>query len=273
MTDFNELNRIARQIRADVVRSIWMVKSGHPGGSLSAVDIITALYFEKMNVRPLEPEWPGRDRFVLSKGHAAPALYAALARKGFFPLSELNRLRQIDSHLQGAPNLKTPGIDMSAGPLGQGLSAAVGMALAARLTGYNYRVYCMVGDGEVQEGQIWEAAMAAAKFKLSNLILILDHNGVQMSGTNDEMMPLGDLEKKFQAFGWQTISINGNDMKQVVNALYQADSEKEKPVLILAETVKGKGVSYMEGRAKWHGAVPSDDEYYTAMKELGVNIE
>ena len=147
MTDFNELNRIARQIRADVVRSIWMVKSGHPGGSLSAVDIITALYFEKMNVRPLEPEWPGRDRFVLSKGHAAPALYAALARKGFFPLSELSRLRQIDSHLQGAPNLKTPGIDMSAGPLGQGLSAAVGMALAARLTGYNYRVYCMVGDG------------------------------------------------------------------------------------------------------------------------------
>lgn len=270
MQNINELEEISRQLRIDTITSIYTVKSGHPGGSLSAADIIAALYFYKMRVNTQNPAWEDRDRFVLSKGHAAPVLYAALARKGFFPLSELSRLRQVDSHLQGATNMKTPGVDMSSGPLGQGLSAAVGMALAARCMGKDFRTYCMIGDGEMQEGQIWEAAMAAAKFKLDNLIGILDHNKVQMSGNNDEMMPLGDVTKKFESFGWHVLHIDGHDMAQVVHALDEADAYSGGPIVIVADTIKGKGISYMEGLAAWHGAVPTDEQYEQAMIELGV---
>ena len=269
MADIQGLKQIAGRLRRDVVRTVYGVKSGHIGGSLSAADMIAALYFDKMRVDPQQPAWPDRDRFILSKGHAAPVLYAALARRGFFPLSDLTRLRQLDSHLQGAPNLKTPGIDMSAGPLGQGLSAAVGMALAGRLQHKDYRVFCMLGDGEIQEGQVWEAAMSAAKFKLDRLVGILDHNGVQMSGTNEEMMPLGDVREKFASFGWNTVVINGHDMAQVVEALEEADSNTGAPLMIIIETIKGKGVSFMEGQAAWHGACPNEAQYRQAMEELG----
>ncbi len=275
MHKLNELEERARIIRIDIIDMIYTAKSGHPGGSLSAADIITALYFYKLRIDPQNPEWPDRDRFVLSKGHAAPALYAALARRGFFPLSDLKRFRQVDSHLQGAPKMKTPGIDMSAGPLGQGLSASVGIALGAKYLDKDFRTYCMMGDGEIQEGQIWEAAMAAAKYKLSNLIGILDYNKIQMSGTNEEIMPLGDVNKKFEAFGWRVIRIDGNNMSEVVNALDEADrpTEPERPIIIIADTVKGKGVSYMEGQASWHGGVPDYEQYKQAMKELGaINI-
>lgn len=270
VAELEKLRKIAQKLRVDVVTSIYTVKSGHPGGSLSAAELITGLYFYKMRVDPSAPQWSGRDRFVLSKGHAAPVLYAALARRGFFPMEELSRLRQVESHLQGAPNLKTPGIDMSAGPLGQGLSAAVGMALAARCLKQEFRVYCMMGDGELQEGQVWEAAMAAPKFRLGRLIGILDYNKVQMTGTNDEIMPLGDVCAKFQAFGWEVLRIDGNDIEQVILALDASDRymEGEVPLMIVADTIKGKGVSYMEGQAKWHGGVPDEAQYHKAMAEL-----
>lgn len=272
MPNIDELKEMARKIRVDVIDSVYAAKSGHPGGSLSAAEIIAALYFYKLRVNPKNPEWEDRDRFILSKGHAAPALYSALARKGFFPISDLKRFRQVDSHLQGAPNMKTPGVDMSSGPLGQGLSAAVGMALGARYLGKDFRTYCMMGDGEIQEGQIWEAAMAADKFKLANLIGILDYNKVQMSGTNEELMPLGDVVKKFEAFGWKVLRIDGNDMRQAVDALDATDGRigLNGPAVIIADTIKGKGISYMEGLAAWHGGVPSDEQYKQAMKELGV---
>ena len=269
MADISMLNEHARQLRVDVIKMVYGVRSGHIGGSLSAADMIAALYFDRLNVRPEEPDWPDRDRFILSKGHAAPVLYAALARRGFFPIEELSRLRQIDSILQGAPNLKIPGIDMSAGPLGQGLSAAVGMALAGKLQKRSFRTYCMLGDGEIQEGQVWEAAMSAAKFRLDNLTAILDHNGVQMSGTNEELMPLGDIGSKFESFGWRTLVINGHRMEEIMGALKAADEPADAPMLILMETVKGKGVSFMEGKAAWHGACPNEEQYNEALKELG----
>ena len=269
MPDINGLKNTAKQLRIDTLEMIHGVKTGHIGGSYSAAEMITALYFYKMKFDPKNPSWEERDRFVLSKGHSAPILYAALARNGFFEMDELMRLRQIDSHLQGAPKMKTPGIDMSAGPLGQGLSAAVGMALAGKSMHRDYNVYCMIGDGEMQEGQIWEAAMTAAKYKLENLILILDHNKVQMSGTNDEIMPVGDVAAKFASFGFHIITIDGNCMEQVVAALDEATSaHKGKPVAIISETVKGKGVSFMEGKAIWHGKAPNDEEYKIALAEL-----
>ena len=270
MYAIKELEKMANQLRIDTIDSVYQAKSGHIGGCLSSAEIITALYFYKMKVDPKNPKWEDRDRFVLSKGHSCPILYAALARKGFFNLEDLKRLRQADSHLQGAPNPKTPGIDMSSGPLGQGLSAAVGMALAARTMKKDYKVYCMVGDGELQEGQIWEAAMTGSKYQLNNLICILDHNKVQMSGTNEEMMPLLDVKAKFESFGWQAHCIDGNSITQVIETLdsISSDNMTSKPQVIIAETIKGKGVSFMEGKAAWHGAVPTDEQYIEAMKEL-----
>lgn len=269
MADLQQLKQIANLLRQDVIRSVYRVKSGHIGGSLSAADMIAALYFHQLRINPSDPSWPDRDRFVLSKGHAAPVLYAALARRGFFPVDDLARLRQIDSHLQGAPNLKTPGVDMSSGPLGQGLSAAVGMALAGRLEKKDFQVYCMLGDGEIQEGQVWEAAMSASKFGLNRLIGILDHNGVQMSGTNDEMMPMGDIREKFRSFGWNTVTIDGHSMEQIVQCLQEGEKNTNAPLIIIMETVKAKGVSFMEGKAAWHGACPNEEQYRQALQELG----
>lgn len=270
MYELKELEAIANQLRIDTIDSVYQAKSGHIGGCLSSAEIMTALYFYKMRVDPKNPDWPERDRFVLSKGHSAPILYAALARKGFFELEEMKHLRQADSHLQGAPNPKTPGIDMSSGPLGQGLSAAVGMALAARTMKKDFKVYCLVGDGELQEGQIWEAAMTASKYRLNNLICILDHNKVQMSGTNDEMMPMGDIKAKFEAFGWQAHCLDGASVMQIIETLDKitVDNMPGNPHVIIADTIKGKGVSFMEGKAAWHGAVPTDEQYAEAMKEL-----
>lgn len=270
MYDLKELEAIANQLRIDTIDSVYRAKSGHIGGCLSSAEIMTALYFYKMHVDPKNPDWPERDRFVLSKGHSAPILYAALARKGFFDLEEMKHLRQANSHLQGAPNPKTPGIDMSSGPLGQGLSAAVGMALAAVTMKKDFKVYCMVGDGELQEGQIWEAAMTAAKYQLSNLVCILDHNKVQMSGTNEEMMPMGDIKAKFASFGWQVYSVAGDTIPDIIKTLdsITMDNAGNKPSVIIADTVKGKGVSFMEGKASWHGAVPTDEQYTQAMEEL-----
>lgn len=270
MPNICELKEIARTLKIDTLQSIYKAKSGHIGGSLSAAEMVTVLYFHVLRVDPSNPHLENRDRFVLSKGHSAPILYAALARKGFFPLEDLNHLRMVDSHLQGAPNTKTPGIDMSSGPLGQGLSAAVGMALNARISNLDYKVWCMVGDGELQEGQIWEAAMTAGKYKLRNLVCILDHNMVQMSGTSDELMPVGDVESKFKAFGWRTVFLsNGNCMEDVVSTFDTLwDIGDPRPIAVIAKTIKGNGVSYMEGKFAWHGGIPSDEQYEQAMKEL-----
>lgn len=273
MYDVKELEAMANQLRIDTIESVYKAKSGHIGGCLSSAEIIAVLYFYKMRLDPGNPVWEDRDRFVLSKGHSAPVLYAALARKEFFDLEELNHLRHADSHLQGAPNPKTPGIDMSSGPLGQGLSAAVGMALAAKMLQKDFHVYCLMGDGEIQEGQIWEAAMMAAKYNLCNLTAILDYNKVQMSGTNEEMMPLGDVRAKFAAFGWKTYPVSGASIPQIIEALDQITQEKmapngKRPTILIADTIKGKGVSFMEGKASWHGAVPTSGEYAAALKEL-----
>ena len=266
----NELKKIANTLRILSLRSVYNAKSGHLGGCFSCAEIIADLYFHVLNVDPSDPQKPDRDRFVLSKGHSAPVLYAALAMKGFFPMEDLDRLRMADSHLQGAPNIKTPGIDMSSGPLGQGLSAAVGMALAARMSCLDYKVWCMIGDGELQEGQIWEAFMTGAKYELNNLVCILDHNKVQMSGTNDELMPLGDIASKIGSFGWRTVFVNdGNSMEEVVTVLDSLwNCQDKRPIAVIAETIKGKGVSFMEGKAIWHGQVPSEEEFEKALKEL-----
>ena len=276
MYDIMKLKTIANQLRIETIESVYRAKSGHIGGCLSAAEIIAVLYFYKMRLDPERPGWEDRDRFVLSKGHSAPILYAALAKKGFFSVEEMSHLRQADSHLQGAPNPKTPGIDMSSGPLGQGLSAAVGMALAARTMKKDFFVYCMLGDGEIEEGQIWEAAMAASKYRLNRLITILDHNEVQMSGTNEEIMPLGDLKEKLVSFCWRTYEINGHSISEIIEILDHVTqesqvekSEPDKPVMIIANTVKGKGVSFMEGKAEWHGAVPTEEQYDAALAELG----
>ncbi len=274
MVDINNLEQMVKTLKIDALKAIYNAKSGHIGGCYSMAEMVTALYFHTLNVRPEDPKWPDRDRFVLSKGHSCPILYAALARRGFFPVKDLDRLRMYDSHLQGAPNPKTPGIDMSSGPLGQGLSAAVGMALNARIDKKSYKVWCMVGDGEIQEGQIWEAAMTAAKYRLDNLVCILDHNKVQMSGTNEELLPIGDAGKKFEAFGFRVVHLeNGNSLLDVVDTFdHIFDENDQRPIAIIAETTKGNGVSFMEGKFKWHGAVPTKEEFDEAMKELGGEI-
>lgn len=265
-----ELQKMANEIRKDIVRSIHSAKAGHPGGSLSAADVFTYLYFEEMNVDPAEPKNPKRDRFVLSKGHTAPGLYAALAHRGFFPAEELITLRHIGSHLQGHPDMKgTPGVDMSSGSLGQGVSTAVGMALAAKMNGDSYRVYTLLGDGEIQEGQVWEAAMFAGDRKLDNLVMIIDNNGLQIDGDIADVCSPYPIDKKFEAFQCHAINVeDGNDMDQLKAAFDEARSVKGKPSVIILKTVKGKGVSFMENQASWHGVAPNDEQYAAAMEEL-----
>lgn len=269
-----ELDANAVRIRRMVVQMLAHAGSGHPGGSLSAADIIAALYFHHLRVDPKAPGWEERDRFILSKGHAAPALYAALAGRGFFPEEKLWTLRQVNSDLQGHPDAnKTPGVDVSTGSLGQGLSVGIGMALGARLQHRRFSVYVMIGDGECDEGQVWEAAAAAVHYRLGSLVAMLDENHLQLDGPCDEIMYKGDLAAKWRAFGWHVIPINGHDMRQILDALHQADDYHAGPAIIIADTVKGKGVSFMESRAEWHGRPITQDESAIAMAELGARDE
>lgn len=264
-----ELKRVANVMRQDIVAMLVAAKSGHPGGSLSAADIVATLFFNEMRINPKDPNWADRDRFVLSKGHAAPVLYSALAEKGYFPKEELQGLRQLGHMLQGHPDMKkTPGVDMSTGSLGQGLSAANGMALAGKLDGKDYRVYALLGDGEMAEGQIWEAAMAAAHYKLDNVTAILDFNGLQIDGATDSVMNSAPLPDKWQAFGWHVIEVDGHDIDSLLAAFAEAKTIKEKPTIIIAKTIKGKGVSFMEDQAGWHGNAPSVEQGEQALKEL-----
>jgi transketolase len=265
-----DLRIIANQLRIDMIEALAAAGSGHPGGSLSATEIITVLYFDKMHIDPHNPADPDRDRFVLSKGHAAPALYAALAERGFFPREELLRLRKLDSHLQGHPNMgDTPGVDMSTGSLGQGLSVANGMALAGRLDHKDYWVYCIMGDGEIEEGQVWEAAMSAGHYHLDHVIAFVDHNGLQIDGANDDVMSVMPIAEKFEAFGWHAQVIDGADLDQIDAAIACAKATHGKPSVIVCETVKGKGVSFMEGVVDWHGVAPTADQAAQALAELG----
>ena len=268
-----ELKRLATEVRLGILEGVHAAASGHPGGSLSIADILTYLYFEEMNVDPKNPKWDDRDRFVLSKGHCAPALYTVLALKGFFPREEIANLRQIDSFLQGHPDMKgTPGVDMSTGSLGMGISTACGMALAAKLNGKNYRTYTIVGDGESQEGQVWEAAMFAAHYKLDNFCLIVDWNNLQIDGKITEVMNPTPHDKKLEAFGFHVISIDAHDFNQIEAALNEAKTIVGKPTAIIAKSVKGKGVSFMEDQASWHGSAPNDEQYAQAVAELKATI-
>ena len=270
MIDYEKLREVAAEIRRNIIRSVHAAGSGHPGGSLSAADIMTALYFHEMKVDPTNPKWEDRDRFVLSKGHAAPVLYAALAEKGFFDKDELLKLRHIDQMLQGHPDMKgTPGVDMSTGSLGQGFSSTIGMALASKLDGKNNRVYVLLGDGEVQEGIVWEAAMAGAHYKLDNLTAILDFNGLQIDGENEEVMNIHPIAEKWESFGWNVLVIDGHDFQQIIDGFEKAKETKEKPTIIIAKTVKGKGVSFMENQVGWHGNAPKKEEADKALGELG----
>ena len=265
-----ELAKHAAHVRQNIVKMLTDAKSGHPGGSLSVTDILTVLYFETMNVDAADPHDAGRDRLVLSKGHAAPALYAVLAEKGYFSEEELWRLRKCGAMLQGHPDMKhTPGVDMSTGSLGQGLSAANGMALAAKIDKAGWRVYVVCGDGEIQEGQIWEAAMSAAHYRLDNITAFIDHNKLQIDGTNDEVMSVMPIAEKFRAFGWNVVEIDGHDYDAVRGALAIARTTKGRPTAIIAETIKGKGVSFMENQVGWHGKAPSAEQCAAAVKELG----
>lgn len=269
MTDL-ELAKCAVRMRKDIIEGVHSAASGHPGGSLSAADAITVLYFDEMNIDPKQPDKPDRDRFVLSKGHAAPALYSALARRGYFPVEDLKKLRHIGSHLQGHPSAKdTPGVDASSGSLGQGVSVAVGMAISAKLSNDHYRVYAMLGDGELQEGQVWEAAMLAGFRKLDNLCLLIDNNGLQIDGDITKVNSPCPIADKFEAFGFFVLDVpEGNDIGFIRKALKQARKMKGRPTAIVLHTVKGKGVSFMENDASWHGRGPNDEEYEQAMKEL-----
>jgi len=264
----------ANRARLLAVEAVHRAASGHPGGSLSCLDALTALYFNEMRVDPANPQWAERDRFVLSKGHCAPALYAVLALRGFFPVKDLQMLRSIKSHLSGHPDMKyVPGVDMSTGSLGQGLSTAVGMALAAKHTGKTFRTYAICGDGEIEEGQIWEAVMAAAKWKLDNLCAFIDVNGLQIDGNTADVMPSEPLDQKLEAFNWHVVKIDGHNIDQILSALAEARSCKGMPTAILMKTVKGKGVSYMENNAGWHGKAPNADEFAIARAELEAKIK
>ena len=264
-----ELQKKALDIRKGIVTAVHSAKSGHPGGSLSATDIFTYLYFEEMNIDPANPKAEDRDRFVLSKGHVAPGLYSTLANRGYFPVEDLKTLRHTGSYLQGHPDMKhIPGVDMSSGSLGQGLSCAVGMALAAKLQGKDYRTYCLCGDGEIQEGQIWEAAMFAGHRNLDNLVVIVDNNNLQIDGKISDVCSPYPIDKKFEAFNFHVINVDGNDFDSLRAAFEEAKTVKGMPTAIVAKTIKGKGVSFMEDNAGWHGKAPNDDEYATAMEEL-----
>ncbi len=267
---YPELKVMADKIRVDVIKEIHAAGSGHPGGSLSAADIVTALYFREMNVDPANPKMLTRDKFVLSKGHAGPVLYAALAEKGFFPKEDLLTLRKLGSKLQGHPDMKkVPGVEMSTGSLGQGFSAAVGMALANQMDHNEGRIYVLLGDGEIQEGIVWEAAMSAAHYKLDNLTAILDWNGLQIDGKNEDVMTVAPVDEKFRSFGWNVLYADGHNFDEIVEALNTARGTEGQPTIIIAKTIKGKGVSFMEDNAGWHGKAPSDEEAKQAVEELG----
>lgn len=265
------LEKIANKIRLDTLQEIYYAKSGHPGGSLSIAEILTVLYFNEMHIDENKPYDENRDRFVLSKGHASPALYATLAERGYFPKEELITFRNISSYLQGHPDMKhTPGVDMSTGSLGQGLSAACGMAINSKIDEKGYRVYCLLGDGELEEGQVWEAAMTASKYKLDNLVAIVDCNNLQLTDTTKNVMDLNseDISNKFKAFGFNTMIIDGHNVESIIDAFTKAKQIKDKPTAIIAKTVKGKGISFMENKVEWHGKAPSDEEYKMAIDEL-----
>jgi len=269
VADIAFLKEMAKNLRIEIVKMLALAGSGHTGGSLSSADIVTALYFYKMKHDPKNPNWHARDRFVLSKGHAAPVLYAALAMSGYFDKSLLGTLRKINSPLQGHPCCKSlPGIEVSTGSLGQGLSVANGMALGLRLDGLPSRVYCLLGDGEIQEGQIWEAAMSASHYKLDNLCAIIDHNNLQIDGCCSEVMDVSPIDEKFKAFGWNVFNIDGHNMEEIVEALDEAEKIKGKPTMIVAKTIKGKGVSIFEGKVQYHGIAPTKEELEIALKEL-----
>ena len=264
-----ELMKTANEVRKGIVTAVHSAKSGHPGGSLSAADIYTYLYFEEMNIDPKDPKRADRDRFVLSKGHTAPGYYSTLAHRGFFPVEDLTTLRKVGSYLQGHPDMKhIPGVDMSSGSLGQGISAAVGMAISAKLSDDDYRVYTLLGDGEIQEGQVWEASMLAGHRKLDNLVVIVDNNNLQIDGKITDVNSPYPIDKKFEAFNFHVINIDGNDFDQIEAAFKEARKTKGMPTAIIAKTIKGKGVSFMEDQAGWHGKAPNDEQYAQAMEEL-----
>ena len=265
----DELKEIAKKIRLGIIDAVYYGKSGHPGGSLSIADIMTVLYFDEMNIDSEKPDWEERDRLVLSKGHCSPALYSALAYRGFFPIEDIKTFRNINSYLQGHPDRKhIPGVDMTTGSLGQGLSAANGMAIAGKMENKNYRVYCILGDGELEEGQIWEAAMSANKYKLDNLCVIIDNNNLQIDGTIEEVMSSKPIDEKFRSFGFEIINIDGHNLEEIKSAFEVARNIKNKPVCIIANTIKGKGVSYMENKPEWHGKAPNDEEYKQAVEDI-----
>ena len=269
MTNEKELEKKANEIRKGIIEAVYKGKSGHPGGSLSIADILSVLYFNEMNINPSNPKWEDRDRLILSKGHCSPALYSALALRGFFDYNDLSTFRNIESKLQGHPDMnKIPGVDMTTGSLGQGLSVANGIAIAGKLDNKEYRVYTILGDGEIEEGQVWEAAMTSSKYKLDNLCVIVDNNNLQIDGTIEEVKSSYPIDKKFESFGFEVININGNEISQIIEALEQARNIKGKPTAIIAKTIKGKGVSFMENQVGWHGKAPNDEEYAQAMADL-----
>ncbi len=269
INNVSELKKIANDVRIGIIEEVYNAQSGHPGGALSVADILTVLYFNEMNIDEKNPDMQNRDRLVLSKGHASPALYSVLANKGFFSKEELKTFRKIDSNLQGHPDKnKVKGVDMTTGSLGQGLSAANGMALAGKLDKLNYRVYCILGDGELEEGQVWEAAMTSHHYKLDNLCVIVDNNNLQIDGKVEEVMNIYPIADKFKSFGFETIQIDGHNITQIIEAFGKAKKVKDRPTAIIAKTVKGKGVSYMENQAGWHGKAPNEDEYKRAINEL-----
>lgn len=269
----HELSIQATKARLLAVQMVHDAASGHPGGSLSCMDILTTLYFDEMRVDPNKPHDPDRDRFVMSKGHCSPAVYSVLALRGFFPEEELKMFRSIDGHMSGHVEMHVPGVDMSTGSLGQGISAAVGMALGGKYNKKNYRVYAIMGDGEIAEGQVWEAMLTAAKFKLDNVCAVVDVNGLQIDGKTEDVMPTEPLDQKFEAFGWHVIKVDGHDYEEIENAFAEAESIKGKPTMILAKTVKGKGVSFMENDAGWHGKAPNDEQYAQARAELEATLK
>ena len=267
--NIEDLKQKAKEIRKDIIEEVYNAKSGHPGGSLSIADIMAVLYFNELKIDEKNPRWEDRDRVVLSKGHCSPALYAALAERGFFSKETLKSFRKIDSNLQGHPDLnKVQGVDMTSGSLGQGLSVANGMAISAKMDNKDYRVYVILGDGEIEEGQVWEAAMTANKYKLDNLCVIVDNNNLQIDGTIEEVMSSYPIDEKFKSFGFNVLNIDGNNIEEIINAFESAKKTKDKPTCIIAKTIKGKGVSFMENKAEWHGKAPNEEEYIQAMKEL-----
>ena len=269
MSKVEELEKKAKTIRKGIIEAVYEAKSGHPGGSLSIADILTVLYFNELKIDENNPDWEERDRVILSKGHCSPALYSALANRGFFKVEDLKTFRKIDSYLQGHPDKnKVPGVDMTTGSLGQGLSIANGIALMGKLQNKNYRVYAILGDGEIEEGQIWEAAMTSNKYKLDNLCVIIDNNNLQIDGSIEEVMSSYPIDEKFKSFGFQIINIDGHNIQEITDAFEVAKNVKNKPTCIIAKTIKGKGISFMENRVEWHGKAPTEEQYKIAMKEL-----